>query len=188
MELIERIKKDLENTLSEHRYQHSLRVADVAFALAKKYDCDTYKAYVAGLVHDIAKEYSKEENIKILKQYNMLDSVDLDDKTIHGAVGALVIKKYNLSSDICHAVYAHTLGDTKMNLLDKIVFVADKIEPLKDYDGIEEERKLSFIDIDEALILCMKNNHKKVLSKGKTINQKSLEVLEFLENAQKNNN
>ena len=65
-------------------------------------------------------------------------------------------------------------------ILDKIIFVADKIEPGKEYDGIEEERRLAYLDINEALILCIENNHKKLMRKNKNIYPKSLEVLGYM--------
>ena len=71
MELLERIKNDLKNTLSEYRYNHSLRVAEESQKLAKHYNIDEQKAYLAGLVHDIAKEYSDEKNRQIIDKYNL---------------------------------------------------------------------------------------------------------------------
>lgn len=180
---VEIIKNDLEKMLSEYRYLHSLRVADVARSLACIYSYDMNKAYVAGLVHDIAKEFTLEENREAVKKYSL--SNDLLDKEyakmLHADIGACIARdKYSLDDDICHAIKSHTIGDIPMSLLDKIIFVADKIEPMKSYDGIYEERKMASLDIHQATIMCILNNHKKLTRQRKKIYPKSLEVLEYL--------
>lgn len=181
---IEVIKSDLKKMLSEYRYQHSLNVADVASKLANVYHYDVDKAYLAGLLHDIAKEFTKEQNLEVLRK-NGIETVfdDRNNRVLHCLVGALVAReKYGVDEEVYHAISCHTLGDIPMNLLDKIIFVADKIEPLKKYTGIEEERKKAFSDIDAALILCIENNHKNLKRQGKKIHRKSVEVLENLKN------
>lgn len=180
---VEEIKGDLKKNLSEYRFFHCLRVANVAKDLARYYGYDEEKAYLTGLVHDIAKEFTEEENLHILNTSDdCIDNIDVSNgRVAHSVIGALLLKqKYGLDDDICHAVSCHTYGDISMNLLDKILFVADKIEPSKDYEGIEEERKMAFVDLDQALILCIENNHKKIEKQGKAISSKSIEVLEYL--------
>ena len=186
MELLERIKNDLKNTLSEYRYNHSLRVAEESQKLAKHYNIDEQKAYLAGLVHDIAKEYSDEKNRQIIDKYNL--SKDLlkveNKKNLHADIGSIIAKKnYNLSNEICNAIKYHTFGDVNMNLLDIIVFVADKIEPGKNYEGIEEERKMAYINIKKSMIICIENKIKKLNKENKYISPKTMEVLKFLINS-----
>ena len=177
---IDVINSDLKNMLSCYRYQHSLNVADVAKRLAITYQFDEEKAYLAGLLHDIAKEFSTEESIFMLRR-NGIEDIDINSRVIHSVVGAYVaLEKYGIDEDVFHAIACHTLGDVPMNLLDKIVFVADKIEPGKNYDGIEEEREVALRNIDEAMILCIENNHKKLISQGRKIHKKSVEVLNYL--------
>ena len=180
---VERIKEDLRGYLSEYRFFHCLRVAYVARKLADVYHYDMDKAYVAGLIHDIAKEFSDEENLNVIKKYHLSQSLLNEDyrKLLHSDIGACLAKNvYGLDEDICHAVKCHTIGDIPMNLLDKILFVADKIEPGKDYMGIEEERKLAYQDIHGATVLCIENHHKKLVRTKKQIYPKSLEVLDYL--------
>ena len=185
MKDVEKIKNDLRSMLSEYRYLHSLRVAEVARGLACVYSCDVEKAYLTGLVHDIAKEFSDEENIEAVMKYHL--SNDLLDKEyrkmIHADIGAKIVKDwYGLDDEVCHAVASHTVGDIPMNILDKIIFVADKIEPFKRYEGIDEERRLASFDIHNATILCIENHHKKLIREKKKIYSKSFEVLEYLKN------
>lgn len=180
---IDLLKKDLEELLSEKRYKHSLSVAAVAMELANIYGIDKDKAYLAGLVHDIAKEFSYEENMYYIEKYKLPEIEEEYKRIIHSYVGAVYLKeKYNMDDDICEAVRVHTTGSMDMSLLDKIVFIADKIEPGKNYPGIDEERIVAKEDIDKALILCLENNYKKLLSKGKRMHPLSLELLYKLKN------
>ena len=85
-----------------------------------------------------------------------------------------------MEDEICNAVMVHTVASIDMTLLDKILFVSDKIEPGKDYPGIEEERQIAKIDIDKAMLLCLENNYKKLTTKGKRMHSNSLKVLNHL--------
>lgn len=183
MDFVNKIKKDLKKNLSDYRYCHSLRVADEAKKLALVYGVDSDKAYVAGLVHDIAKEFSEEENLVWIKKYNLDEKMLYSEfrRTIHSEIGALVVRElYNLDLDIVLAVKYHTVGNINMDLLAKIVFVADKIESSKDYPGILEERILAYKDIDKALFLCLDNQRKKKELECKKVHPDSLEILNYL--------
>ena len=180
---VEKIKGDLRDLLSEYRYLHSLRVAEVAKGLACLYCYDMHKAYMTGLVHDVAKEFSFEENKRVIEKEH-LDRSLLDvsyRKMLHADIGAVIAReKYGFDEEMCHAIASHVVGNIPMNLLDKIVFVADKIEPGKVYDGIELERRMASVDIDKAMIMCIENNHKKLVREKKPIYPKSQLVLEYL--------
>ena len=182
-ELIERIKKDLKESLSDYRYEHSLRVGEVSKELAHIYHVDEEKAYLAGIIHDIAKEFTKEQNEEIMKRNHQTINNKENPRINHAIVGAVYAKeKYHLDEEIIHAISSHTIGDIPMSTLDKIVFVADKIEPGKNYSKIEEERKLAKENLDKAIILCIENNHQKLMKENKKISPKSIEVLNNLKN------
>lgn len=180
---INKIELELSFHLSEYRYLHSERVALEAKKLAHHYGVDEESAYIAGLLHDVAKEFSKEENRMWIDKYGLSKELLSDDniKTCHAEIGAVVAKElYGVSDLISQAICYHTVGNKKMNILDKIVFVADKIECGKNYPGIEEERVMAYQDIDKALILCLENNKKKLDSEGKCFHPKALELLQYL--------
>lgn len=180
-ELIEEIRRDLKGLLSDYRYEHSLRVGEVAKELAPLYQVDEEKAYLAGILHDIAKEFTKEQNIEIMKRNQQVIDLEESPRINHAIVGAVYAReKYHLDDEITHAIFSHTVGDIPMSALDKIVFVADKIEPFKNYPGIKEERELAKKDLDKAMILCIENNHKKLESEKKKIAPKSIKVLNYL--------
>ena len=189
MSNVEKIKSDLKEMLSEYRYLHSLRVADVALELASIYAYDQDKAYLTGLVHDIAKEFTYEENLDIIKRYHLPMSLLHNNyhKILHSDIGAIVVReRYGLDEEISHAIFCHTTGDIPMNLLDRILFVADKIEPGKKYNGIEEERRLAYTNLNEALILCIENNQKKLIREKKNICPRSIRVLKYLKEERNN--
>ena len=182
-EQIEKIKKDLKELLSDYRYEHSLRVGETAKELAHIYQIDEEKAYLAGIIHDIAKEFTKEENIKIMERNGKHLDINSTPRINHALVGAVYAKeKYHLDEDIIHAISSHAIGDIPMSTLDKIVFIADKIEPGKNYPKIEEERQLAKKNLDKAIILCIENNHQKLRKENKKVAPKSIEVLNNLKN------
>ena len=182
-EQIERIKKDLKELLSDYRYEHSLRVGETSKELAHIYHIDEEKAYLAGLIHDIAKEFTKEQNEAIMKRNRQTIDKEENPRINHAIVGAVYAKeKYHLDEEIIHAISSHTIGDIPMSTLDKIVFVADKIEPGKNYPKIEEERQLAKENLDKAIILCIENNHQKLMKEKKKVAPKSIEVLNNLKN------
>lgn len=180
---LEKIKLDLENSLSRNRYEHSLRVAEEARKLAKCYGVDLENAYLAGLLHDIAKEYDYDLNKYWVDKYSLsTELLDSNNKKIcHAEIGAVVsLELYGVNKDICQAIKYHTIGNVNMTLLDKIIFIADKIESGKDYPGIIKERELAYRNIDEALILCLQNSKKKLENDGKKFNDESEKLLNLL--------
>ena len=130
---IDFIKNKLKNSLSEERFLHTLGTAQCAKELAKKYGLDEDKAYLTGLLHDCAKCLKNEELLKIIKEeLKDIDESQLQNyKTFHAPVGAYFAKKiYGINdSEILEAIYNHTIGRVGMSLFEKIIFLADKIEP-----------------------------------------------------------
>lgn len=132
MNSIYEIKNYLKENLSSERYFHTLGVMQEAIELAKRYNADIKKAEIAGLLHDNAKCMTKEDLRKFISE-NLpdLDKNELKNyKTLHAPVGAYFAKeKFKISDpEIISAIRWHTLGRVNMTLLEKIVFLADKIE------------------------------------------------------------
>lgn len=181
MELIDKIKEDLKNTLSERRYIHSLGVMEMAVELAKIYNVDEKKAELAGLLHDNAKEMTPEELLKYVDDNNIkISEVErINTQILHGKVGAdIAKKKYGVSKEIQEAIEFHTTTNPNMNTLDKIVFVADKIELNRKsatYD-IESERELAKKDLDGAVIFIINSNITSLIQKDKLINEESIQT------------
>lgn len=182
---IEEIKKELKKTLSEQRYVHSLGVADEARKLARKYGVDENRAYYAGLIHDCAKEVPHDEIVGILKnKYGV--SVDnmskLTPKLLHGTLGACEAQhKFGIyDPEILDAVKYHTTGKGNMGMLAKIVYISDYIEPNRDFDGVEELRRLAYIDIDEAIIKGISETIIDLLNRGLLLHPDTIHAINDL--------
>ena len=181
MELIDKIKQELKENLSDKRYIHSLGTMERAEELAKIYGVDIEKARLAGLTHDIAKEMTKEESLQYIKEHNIeIDEIEeINVKLLHGKIGANMVKeKYGLCQEIQDAILYHTTTDKNMDVLAKIIYVADKTEnnrKSKEFD-IEYERELANKDIDAAIIYILDGNIEEIIKKGKLVHPKAIET------------
>ena len=177
---IDTIKKDIKNHLSDYRYNHSILVADAAYSLADFYNLDCDKAYIAGLVHDISKEFSDEENNIYISKYNIDKKYLSDDlkPVLHGIIGACYIKeKYNMDDEICESVKYHTLGNINMSLFDKIILISDKIGR----DNPDKELiRLAYKNIDSALVYIFEYQKNKLSKQGKSLDIDTIKLLESL--------
>lgn len=166
---IEKIQKELQNNLSEKRYNHSLMVADQAKSLAIKYQLNYEEAYLAGLLHDIAKELTLEENIRLVNKYQLPKELLQDEynKIIHADIGAELAKeRYNINDNIYYAIKYHTIGNENMNAFAKIIFIADKIGRKNLKPELELIKELAFQDIDKSILKFLELSSKKLTSQG----------------------
>ncbi len=179
---IDEIEKKLIEDIGEKRYKHSLRVAELAKNLAVKYEVDTNKAFIAGLIHDCAK-YNEEVYIKKLNiDISSYKISSIKDPVLHSFLGAEVAKKvYNISDkDILNAIKYHTTGKESMTKLEKIIFIADAIEPNRDFEGIDKIRKLAETNLDKAMLALLDSNIIFLISKKASINPLSFEARNYL--------
>lgn len=156
------IKKQLHYELSPKRFLHTKGVAEEARRLAEVYDIDADKAYIAGILHDCAKDLGKERSLELCREYGMeLDEVLVSQPDlIHSFLGAEVARKqYGITDeDILNAIRYHTTGRENMSDLEKIIYLADFFEPSrKPFDGIEEMRALAYSNLDSAMDFAL--NH-----------------------------
>lgn len=181
--MIEKIKNDLKNSLSTYRYKHSILVAEEAKKLAKQYHIDEEKAYITGLLHDVAKELPEEENNIWITKYHLDKSLkdDKNKKIKHADIGAVLAKeKYHLDDDCYNAIKYHTIGNKNMNLLAKIIYIADKIGREEIPKELEPVKKLAYKDIDKALLYCLEKQEKKLKSKNIDMHNDTKELLKKL--------
>lgn len=154
------IRKSLEKSLHSKRYQHTVGVEYTAAALAMCYDISLEKARLAGLLHDCAKCLSFEEKIEICNKYQVpVSEVEYQNpELLHAKAGSILAQtKYEINdNDIINAILFHTTGRPGMSILEKIIFIADYIEPgRKKAPNLQEVRKLAFVDLDKALVRIM---------------------------------
>jgi len=151
------LEEDIARRLKKNRYRHTLGVAHTSACLAMRYGAEIDEAYLAGLLHDIAKHLDGDSMLKQAKK-NKLDLNAFEKENpfiLHGPVGACIAKnEYGIKNDdILNAITNHTTGRPGMSLLEKIVFIADYIEQGRDVaENLSAVRALAFKDIDECLL------------------------------------
>ncbi len=181
---LSKIKKYLRQELSEKRYRHSINVSKVAVELASKYGCDMHKSEIAGLVHDCTRKMSKDIQLQYIKRLG----IELDDtckhveELLHAISGVYVCRELFQIDDeeILLAVRYHTTGRADMTLLEKIIFVADFIEPLRSFQGVEEIRNTAFADLDKAILLALNFTIKYIISIDRSIHSDSIAARNFI--------
>lgn len=169
---MKKIKKYLKKNLTKERYEHTLGVAYMASALAMRYNNDVSnsnlikRAQLAGFLHDCAKCISDEKKLRICDKNKIpYSKIEAEHPyLLHGKVGAHIARtKFKIQDkDIIQAVAWHTTGRPEMSLIEKIIFIADYIEPSrKPVSELDAIRQLAFEDIDKAIekILSSKLNY-----------------------------
>ncbi len=156
MQTIDEIINYLKDNLTEKRFAHTMGVAETAQSLAKMWGADSSLAYLAGLVHDCAKEVPHSTAIaKLTENGYALDGTEEQfTMLIHAPCGAVLAKEiFGIeNTDVLNAVRYHTVGRPEMTLLEKIIFVADFIEPNRSFKEAETLRKLAFENLDKAVL------------------------------------
>jgi len=167
------IKKLLEKRLNEKRYYHSLCVADEAKRLALKYGGNTEKCYLAGLLHDITKNASKEEHLQIFETFGIIltDIEKNAQKLWHAMTGEAYIKYVlNIDDDeLLDAVRYHTTAKADMSLTSKILYLADFTSSDRDYEDVDEIRRLVDISLDDAFIYALQYSIIDLVSQNKAV-------------------
>ena len=159
---IKKIRKSLEKTLDEDRYIHTIGVAYTATLLAMRYGASIENAELAGLLHDCAKCMEDDKKLAICEKYN-IPATDVEKRNsflLHAKIGSfLAMKTYKVhDTDVINAILNHTTGRPGMSLLEKIIFVADYIEPnRKKAPNLAEIRQMAFIDLDSAVVRILKD-------------------------------
>ncbi|WP_125590374.1 bis(5'-nucleosyl)-tetraphosphatase (symmetrical) YqeK [Companilactobacillus jidongensis] len=168
----EAVVNRMQKQMSDFRYTHCLRVEEVSRGLAAEYGADVEKAGLAGLLHDYAKERSDQEFIDEIKSKHLdPDLLNYNNAIWHGIVGAEIIKdELNIADeDVLNAIRRHTVGSTNMTQVDKCVFVADFIEPQRDFPGIDEARKYAEKSLDSAVTYELKHSIEHLVDNNREI-------------------
>jgi predicted HD superfamily hydrolase involved in NAD metabolism len=163
----------IEERLSSDRFAHSLRVVEKALDLAKQSRCtlDLEKLRLAALWHDYAKDMPPQELLSIALEHGLVttEAEKVQPDLLHGAVGAFLCRRdFGLTAadeEILHAIRYHTTGCEKMSLLDKIVYLADLLEPGRTFAGVDEIRRICQDDLDAGLLFAFDNTIEYVLAK-----------------------
>ena len=172
--------------LSEKRYDHTLRVADTALDLARTHSLDPHRARLAALLHDAAREIGEPaEFLKVAEAWNLPvgDPERESPKLLHGPVAAeLARRELGVDDgDVLEAIRVHTVGQPGMGAVALVLYVADKIEPARDYPSVERLRKLSREDVHRAAAESLRRSIAYNEEHGRPIHPASQETLAWLE-------
>lgn len=187
-----KIQEWLKENLNEKRYIHTLGTANCAKELAKQFGLNQDKAYLAGLLHDCAKCFSNEKLLDIIHQHLDVEECEmLNYKTLHAPVSAYIAEtEFNITDkEIISAIRWHTLGKLNMTDFEKIIFIADKIEPnTRDKEYSAKIRELLSQDngLNKALLKCYKETIKSLVKRDLKICLLTIEIYNKLQDLVQN--
>ena len=169
--------------MKQKRVPHVMGVEEEAVKLARYWGADETLARRAGILHDCTKYWTLEENKALCAKYG----VELDElenkavKLLHSKTGACMAKYvFGVPEEVYQAIFWHTTAKADMTLLDKILYMADYIEPNRDFDGVERLRALSYQDLDKALLLGVESTIQEMEERGLPIHSNTLQARDWL--------
>ncbi len=169
----------MKERLDEHRFIHSLGVAESAYELSKRFGGDAKKAYLAGLVHDITKNETNERQLQLFSENGIiLSQIEKNNPKLWHAMTAPLFIKNELGitdEELLSAVRYHTTGRKGMSLLEKIVYIADYISAERDYPDVDVMRSLSKESLEKAALYSLKYTLKKLSESELVIHNDSLD-------------
>jgi len=181
--MIEKIFEDVKEKFKDHpkRFTHTLGVIKTAVSLSLRYGVNSEKAYLAALFHDYTKYETIAEQTKVLSQEEITKFED-EPVIYHALSAAETLKnKYQITdTEILNAIRHHVYGNTNMTTLDKIILVADKTEPSRDYPLVHDLRKMSLNSLDQTIIMYLEDRIKKDKDKKNKNTKKLQEIIESI--------
>ena len=178
--VIGKYKAYLKEHLSKKRYNHSVNVAGAALELARRFNGDTDKAYIAGLLHDCAKELDADKQLELV-ELSDLDVCEIEKKStplFHAVAGSELVKtEFGITDkEIIHAIRYHTVACKDMPKLSQIVYLADLISDDRDYKDVKKMRKYAEQSLEKAMYEALKFSVTDSVSKGNSIPVCTLEA------------
>lgn len=181
---MEKYQRLIKERLSKNRYEHSLGVAQTARDLALLNGVSPEKAYLTGILHDYAKELADQELLILGRIYNLiLDEAEIQEpQLLHGPVGAVLIQKELGIDDIelLNGVRYHTTGTSQMTKLSQITYIADYIEPNRNFPGVDSLRETAYANLSQGVLLGLNNTIKYVLDNNQLLHKLSVEARNWL--------
>lgn len=174
----------LKDYLPEKRWTHSLNVARAAVKLSELVGCDSQKAEIAGILHDTAKYVKLADVGSYCEKYNIqLDEMEKKSTALSHSVLGYYIAKYEFDiedEDILSAIRYHTTAKPGMNILEKIIYVADVIEVGRDYPGVDDLREVAYSgDLDRAVLMALDNAIMSVIRKKAPLHLRTIEARNY---------
>ena len=183
-EQFDRCRKMLKEDIGKKRYLHSVGVSYTAACLAMRYGYDVNIASLAGLLHDCAKGLGEEELVETVTRANIdISTIERDNpELLHSKAGSVIAKdRYNITDEtILSAIFWHTTGKPGMSILEKIIFLADYIEPNRcSIPNLERIRELAFTDLDASVAFACKNSIEYLKRSSRVIDRITLDTYEY---------
>ncbi|MEG0940538.1 MAG: nicotinate (nicotinamide) nucleotide adenylyltransferase [Oscillospiraceae bacterium] len=169
--------------LNEKRIPHVRGCEQTAVSLAERWGADKGLAAEAGILHDITKKLKAEEQLNLCEKYDIIADGDEKNnyKLLHAKTGAALSRElFGISDAVYGAIYWHTTGRENMTLLEKIIYMADYMEPHRDFDGVLELRRLAYENLDDAVILGLQMSLDDLASRGNIPHKNSIKAMEWL--------
>ena len=180
---MERLEQVVISLLNPKRVPHVLGCRDTAVELARHWGADERDAARAGILHDITKAIDGPLQLTLCRAYGKIlsDFSKKYPKTLHALTGSLVAERiFGENEAVVSAICHHTTGKANMSLLEKIIYVADYMEPNRDFPGVERLRKLAYTDMDAALKLGLEMTLEHLARQGAEVSPESREALAWL--------
>jgi predicted HD superfamily hydrolase involved in NAD metabolism len=175
----QRIIDALSQKLSPKRWNHCRGVEETAIRMARRYGVDTGKAMQAGLLHDCAREIPVDVLLALAKRHHIdIDDIERNEPVLlHAPVGAVLAERdYGITDqEVLAAIRSHTVGGKGMNVLAKIIFLADFIEPGRVFSGVDRLRQLADTDLDHALIAAYDHTILYIVERGNILHPATVE-------------
>lgn len=170
----------IKNKLNVKRFEHSIRTSHEAEKLAECYGLDVDTAKLAGILHDYAKNLNRDELRDAIDDYTIkVDSIMYNNPGLaHGIVGAEIVKDklQIVDEDLLNSIRYHTTGRIDMSDLEKVIFIADYIEPKRNFPGVNIVRKMAYEDLDRAMLMALENTIMFLIEHKAIIHPLSLEA------------
>ena len=164
------ITSELTKRLSPKRFRHSVGVSQTAQSLAVRFGCDKDKAKLAGLLHDLAREVPRNELLPRAQAFGIVvcDIERIEPVLLHASLAAKMAQaEFGINDkEILQAIILHTTGGLNMTMLDKIICLADAIEPNRSFKDADEIRKVAHNDLDKALLMALDQSICYIVKRG----------------------
>ena len=173
------IENWIRENLSEKRAAHTFGCAEAARELAERFGYDAQKAFLAGLLHDVTRERTLEEQLNLCLKYGIIpdEAEACDAGLLHSLTGAAVARDvFGAPEEIVHAIRMHTTGCAGMGTLDRILCLADYIEPTRHFKHVDELRALAQESLDRALLAALEGTIVHVIRKGEYLHPRTLQA------------
>ena len=169
--------------LKHRRIPHVLGTEQEAIRLAQRYGADVEKARVAALLHDCTKKLDMPEQLALCERYGIeLDELERQAlKLLHAKTGAAIAKDvFGVDEEVYSAIWYHTTGHAGMTKLEKIIYLADYIEPSRDFPGVDRLRSVCYEDLDKGLLLGLEMTIEEMTAMGNPVHHATIEARDWL--------